>query len=220
MSIKIKNLMIQILSFLGFILTIKLAMIFYVANYEKYALSSFCSINSFIDCDGAARTTSAQFWGIPLAYWGMFYYIVILFLTFVDKLKNIKYLKFLEVFKNPMSYIGVISLAAFCISIILAWISVFRINKLCILCVATYFIDLAIAVTASDYIIDDFKNTILDFISGINFILSSYISLVCSGRNTIRYNKFIGILNIRIFFASVLFLLPQIFKLPHSSSIL
>ena len=41
------------------------------------------------------------FLGIPLAYWGMFFYLTVLFLSFVDKLKNIKFLKFLEVFKTP-----------------------------------------------------------------------------------------------------------------------
>ena len=52
MNIDKRKLTIQILSIIGFALTIKLAMIYYVANYEKYALSSFCSINDFIDCDG------------------------------------------------------------------------------------------------------------------------------------------------------------------------
>ena len=79
-----KKLGIQILSIIGIIITIKLACIYYVANYQQYALSSFCSINEFVDCDGAARSTLAQFWGIPLAYWGLFFYTVVLFLTVVD----------------------------------------------------------------------------------------------------------------------------------------
>ena len=108
MNLNKKRLIIQILSIFGFLLTIKLAMIYYFANYERYSLASFCSINDLIDCDGAARTTVSQFLGIPLAYWGMFFYVLVFFLTIVDKLKNIKFLKFLEVFKNPMSYITVL----------------------------------------------------------------------------------------------------------------
>lgn len=170
MGIDKKKLTIQILTVIGFLLTIKLACIYYVANYEKYALSSFCSINDFIDCDGAAKSSVSQFWGIPLAYWGMLFYITIFFLTIVDKLKQVKFLKFLEVFKNPMSYIAVLGTVAFVISMILAGLSLFKIHKLCVLCVVTYFIDLIIALVASScsikQIASDFKNTVLDFIAG------------------------------------------------------
>lgn len=170
MGIDKKKLTIQILTVIGFLLTIKLACIYYVANYEKYALSSFCSINDFIDCDGAAKSSVSQFWGIPLAYWGMLFYITIFFLTIVDKLKQVKLLKFLEVFKNPMSYIAVLGTVAFVISMILAGLSLFKIHKLCVLCVVTYFIDLIIALVASScsikQIASDFKNTVLDFIAG------------------------------------------------------
>ena len=74
---------IRLLTIIGFALTVKLALIYYNANFDKYALSSFCSINDFVDCDGVAKTTTSQFIGIPLAYWGMFFYITVFFLTFV-----------------------------------------------------------------------------------------------------------------------------------------
>ena len=45
MNIDKKNLWIQILAIVGLGLTIDLAYIYYTANYDKYALSSFCSIN-------------------------------------------------------------------------------------------------------------------------------------------------------------------------------
>ena len=67
MNIDKKKLTIQIFALIGLLISIKLACIYYVANYEKYALSSFCSINDFVDCDGAARSSVSQFWGIPLA---------------------------------------------------------------------------------------------------------------------------------------------------------
>ncbi len=178
MKIDKAKLTIQILAVIGFVLTIKLAMIYYVANFQKYALPSFCNINEFVDCDGAARTTSSQFWGIPLAYWGMFFYLTVFFLTIVDKLKNIKFLGFLEVFKNPKSYIAVLGCLAFIISMILAGISVFRINKLCILCVITYFVDLAIALVASENIISDIKTTFVDFVAGAKKYTKTFITLL------------------------------------------
>lgn len=182
MNINKKNLLIQLLALVGLGLAIKLAFIYHVANYDKYALSSFCSINDFIDCDGVAKTNSAQFLGIPLAWWGIFFYLVILFLTIVDKLKTIKFLKFLEVFKSPMDYMSTLGAVSFLVSMTLAGISLFVIHKLCILCVATYFIDLTIAVVASDglfkNIVKSFKVTFLDFLDGAKKYTKTFIILL------------------------------------------
>ena len=187
-----RKLTVQILSVIGFALTIKLAMIYYFANYDKYALSSFCSINDFVDCDGAAKSTVSQFLGIPLAYWGMFFYITVLFMTFVDKLKNIKFLKFLEVFKNPMAYITVIGTIAFIVSMSLAGISIFKIKKLCILCVITYFIDFLIALIPSvnwkDYFIS-FKTTLFDFLDGVKKYPKTFIVLLVLSLSFLTYSE-------------------------------
>ena len=187
-----KRFSIQILSIIGIAITVKLAFIYYVANYQQYALSSFCSINEFIDCDGAAKSTLSQFWGIPLAYWGLFFYLTVLFLTFVDKLKNIKLLGFLKVFKNPINYIGCIGLIAFAISMVLAGMSIFKINKLCILCLITYFIDLAIALTAVSCNIKQLglsiKNTVLDFIDGAKTYPKTFIILLIMGTSFLCYS--------------------------------
>ena len=129
-----KNVSIGLIAFIGFITTIKLAIIYYESNYNPYALSSFCSINNLVDCDGVAKTTASQFLGIPLAYWGMFFYLFVLMLLFVDKLKNIKFLNFLSVFKRPMSYISALGLISFAVSVYLAFDSVFILHKICILC--------------------------------------------------------------------------------------
>ena len=177
-----KTLIIQILAVLGLILSIKLVFIYFDANYNKYALSSFCSINDFIDCDGVAKTVYSQFLGIPLAFWGIFLYLTVLFLTFVDRLKNIKFFKFLEVFKNPNSYITFLGSLSFVCSMILAFISLHFIKKLCILCLITYFIDLAIALVSSEcklkIFFDSVKNTFFDFIAGAKQYKKTFIALL------------------------------------------
>ncbi len=181
MVIDKKKLFIQILSVIGFALSVKLAMIYYSANYDKYALASFCSINDFIDCDGAAKTTVSQFLGIPLAYWGMLFYITTFFLTVVEKLKNLRFLKFLEVFKNPMAYITVIGTFAFIVSMLLAGISIWTIKKLCILCVITYFIDFLIALIPAQNMkeyFNSFKTTVCDFIDGIKKYPRTFVVLL------------------------------------------
>ena len=188
-----KILSVQLLALLGLGLTIKLAFIYYTANYDQYALSSFCSVNDFIDCDGAARTKTAQFIGLPLAWWGIFFYIIILFLTVVEKLKNIKFLKFLEVFKTPYAYISTLGTIAFICSMALAGISIFGIKKLCVLCFATYFIDLIIATVASDgmfkNILINFKITVLDFIDGAKKYTKTFIVLLLAFVSFLAYSK-------------------------------
>ena len=192
MNIDKRKLAVQILAFAGLLLSVKLACIYYVANYEKYALSSFCSINDFVDCDGAARSTVSQFWGIPLAYWGIFFYVTVLFMTVVDYFKKFRLLKFLEVFKNPMSYISMLGTLAFVCSMVLAGLSIFKIHKLCILCFVTYFIDLFIALVASSgqlkKLVEAFKMTFLDFIAGAKQYTKTFIVLVIIAASFLTYS--------------------------------
>ena len=86
-NIRMKKIVIFILALIGFLTTIELAKVYYDANFNPYALSSFCTVNEFIDCDGIARTTESQFFGIPLAYWGMFLYAFMFLMLIADKLK-------------------------------------------------------------------------------------------------------------------------------------
>ena len=167
----IKKLIIFLISFIGILTTVKLAMIYYNANFNPYALSSFCSINEFIDCDGIAKTNESQFFGVPLALWGMFLYAFIFLMLFVDKLKNFKLLKFLEVFKNPLDYITALGLISFTISIILLCVSLFEIHKLCVLCAFTYILNLLIALVAADYgngsFVKAFKQSVTDLLDAL-----------------------------------------------------
>lgn len=166
-----KKIAIASIAVVGIITTIKLAVIYYNANFNPYALSSFCSVNDFIDCDGIARTPEAQFLGIPLAYWGMFYYAFVFLMLFAQKLKNVKLFKFMEVFKNPMDYIASLGLFAFCVSMILLCLSLFDIKKLCVLCAFTYILNLAIGCVATDFknggFIRSVKQSINDFLDAI-----------------------------------------------------
>lgn len=149
MENKKKSIIIFILVILGLLVTVDLAYIYYQANFNQYALPSFCAINDFIDCDGVARTTESQFLGVPLAYWGMFLYAFMLILLCVDFLKKIPFLKFLEVFKNKYHYIAALGIISFTISMVLAGVSFLVIDKLCLMCVVTYVINLFIGLIAA-----------------------------------------------------------------------
>lgn len=180
---KLRKIFIIFFALFGFVTSIKLANIYFESNFDPYALPSFCSINEFIDCDGVAQTTFSQFLGIPLAYWGIFFYVFVMFMCFTDKLKNVRFLKFLEVFKNPLAYISILGLFSFLIAVTLASISIFQIKKLCILCFFTYFLDLFIAISATDFKVgfwNNLKTCFKDFFDAVKIkkYLVSFIVVV------------------------------------------
>lgn len=202
-----KKILIAFFTILGFLTTIKLAIIYYDSNFNPYALPSFCTVSELIDCDGVAKTTHSQFLGIPLAYWGMFMYFFVAFLLVVDKLKKIKVLGFLEVFKHPLAYISALGFISFAISMILAGLSIFELKKICILCFFTYFLNLFIALIATDWstclknqpslysaigsIIQSFKLSFIDFIDALknkNHLIS-FILLVMLGSGFLAYTS-------------------------------
>jgi uncharacterized membrane protein len=80
----LKNIALGLLMLIGFGITIYLAVVYYQANFNQFALPSGCVLNDFMDCDAVARTTESQFFGVPLAYWGMFLYLFMMMLLFVD----------------------------------------------------------------------------------------------------------------------------------------
>lgn len=178
-----KKILIGSIAFIGIITTIKLAIIYYNANFNPYSLPSFCSVNEFIDCDNVAKTSESQFFGVPLALWGMFLYAFILLMLFAEKLKNHKLLKFLEVFKNPYAYIGALGLISFAISMILLGISLFEIKKLCILCAFTYILNLLIGIIATDgHFIKAIKQSFADFIDAVKikkYLIALIVVAIC-----------------------------------------
>ncbi len=184
MNITKRMWLVRIIAFIGLALSIELSFIYYHANFDKTALYSFCSINDYVDCDGVAKSAYSQFAGIPLAWWGIFFYTFILFMSIVDKI-NAKWKTPFVVFKNPLKYISVLGLISFCISMTLAGISLFKIEKICILCLATYFLDLVISFVATDFknggFIDSIKTSFVDFLSGVKqYAVLFTICLLCA----------------------------------------
>ena len=199
-----KRIALTILALTGFITSVKLAFIYWDANFNPYALSSFCSINELIDCDGVAKTTHSQFFGIPLALWGVFLYFILRVFTFVDKLKNFeikgfKIFGFLEVFKNPESYICALGIIAFLISMTLAGISIFEIKKICILCFFTYILNLFIGIVAkpdSENIIQVFATSFKDFIAALKIkkYAITFVILAIAAAGVLVYTEISDIL--------------------------
>lgn len=190
-----KKIIIAVIAIIGIITTIKLAFIYYNANFNPYALSSFCSINEFIDCDGIARTTESQFLGIPLAYWGLFFYGFVFLMMFAPKLKKFKFFKFMEVFKNPLDYIASLGLFAFLVSMMLLCISLFEIKKLCVLCAFTYILNLLIGCVATDFknggFVKSIKQSVQDFLDAVKIkkYLIAFIIVMLAAVGFLAYTR-------------------------------
>ena len=168
-----KKAILFLLAIVGLVATVALAVVYNNANFNPAAGPSFCTDanNPVVNCDGVAKSVNAQFLGIPLAYWGMLFYFVVILLLCAEKLKDLKFFKWLEVFKNPCSYIAVLGLFAFLVSMILALVSFISLKMICVLCVVTYFIDLFIALFASEFAGETFgaslKTSINDFVEAL-----------------------------------------------------
>lgn len=191
---KTKRILLTILPLIGLALSIELCLVYYNANFAVDAKPSICAINEAMDCDGVARTPYSQFFGIPLALWGVILYLFLLFMTYVDKIQNIKFLGFLKVFKNPTSYIFIIALLSFIISMILGCISVFKIDSICIFCFMTYLTDLLIAIAAKTKgvsIISEIKTFFNDFIDAIKIprYAIAFISVVLAFSGLLVYTS-------------------------------
>ncbi|MDY0389453.1 MAG: vitamin K epoxide reductase family protein [Desulfobulbus oligotrophicus] len=100
-------------------------------NYTDITFSSFCALSTSINCDTVSQSPWSILFGLPLAVWGIFAYLVFLVL-------------FLPVFRHnqarmPIWYVLLtlaFSYSAF--SIYLGFISATRIHAHCILCMASY----------------------------------------------------------------------------------
>ena len=175
-----RQIIITILCILGLILSFDLVYIYIKTSFIDNAPVSFCTINSFVDCDGVAKTDKAFFMGVPLAIWGVILYCLFLFLTWVQKINEKIKLPLLNVFKNPSSYIASIGLFSFCVSMSLAFVSFFSIKKICIVCFATYFVNLFIALASvqKDIFITDIKNTVSDFMDGVKQYTTLFLAVM------------------------------------------
>lgn len=189
-----KTIWLVLLALCGLALSVKLAFIYYYANFTENAMPSFCAINNVINCDDVAQSRYSQFLGIPLALYGVFLYTFVIFMCFVDKLQNIKLLSFLKVFKNKFAYIYTLYCISFAISMILTGVQFFLIGKFCILCFITYLVDLISLLIAKDRtksFLYEFKTSVLDFWEGIKVkgnLIAIIILFICAA-GVLTYTK-------------------------------
>jgi len=186
---KVRFWIIFVLIIIGVALCVELGVIFYKTNFLTNAAPSFCTVSELIDCDGVAKTSYALSAGVPNALWGLILYLTMLMLLFVDRIQAKFKNTIFDVFENPRSYIAFLGVLSFAISMILAFISIFKIEKICALCFCTYFVDLFIAFAAktNGFFINDIKITIQDFIKGAKKYFTLFLIVLIVFTSTLIY---------------------------------
>ncbi len=106
-------------------------------NYTDSTYSSFCSISRAINCDTVAQSPWSILWGLPVAIWGLFGYLLFLFLLIPLRRKITTLLPIWNI-------LFFIALGFSCTSVFFAYISATKIHSYCILCIANYSISFAL----------------------------------------------------------------------------
>ncbi len=121
---------VLILLLLGLADTGYLAWLHY-QNYTNLTFTSFCALSKSINCDTVSQSPWSILFGVPLAVWGFFAYLVFLFLFLsVVKEKSDKRQLWYLLFCLALIYSG--------ISLYLGYVSATQIKAHCILCMASY----------------------------------------------------------------------------------
>ncbi len=114
---------------------------------------SFCSINQTFDCGAVAQSPYSVMFGVPLGVWGGLYFCTQLFFIFPRFKNNLSK-------QNAQNFLGLAILGVLA-SLYLAFVSLFLIKAVCLVCVSTYFVILVMFIGSFSWkkFLDDFDFT-------------------------------------------------------------
>ena len=108
------------------------------SSYVHYALltrpgySSFCDVSGTVSCTQAYLSEYGSVFGIPVALAGVLFFTVVLLAVGPGGRLTVRGRD------NVPGYVFLMSVAGLAVVLYLAWASFFRLNAVCMLCVATY----------------------------------------------------------------------------------
>lgn len=120
-------LIVLIFSIIGIVITTLLI-------YQHYFELSICNINSFISCDTVNKSIYSEIYHIPIAAFGLAYFIIVAALS--------------QIRKKSMPYILLLSIIALVPSAILTYIEFFVLNAVCVFCESSKILIIAILITS------------------------------------------------------------------------
>jgi protein-disulfide isomerase/uncharacterized membrane protein len=157
--------------------------------------SSFCAVGGFADCDVVTASPYSVFAGVPLASWGALFFFVLFVLSLVAKLD----VRFSNYSQRWIARLAILGLA---IDVLLLVIQLVAIQFICLLCIATYALNLVAFLTALALLAGP-----APLKSGMKSVWIS--EAVAPGRGKAFLPYFIAI----FLFGGVLYLLPLALKL-------
>ena len=109
------------------------------SSYVHYSLltvpgyTSFCDVNEAISCTQAYLSQYGSLWGVPVALGGVVYFAVVFLLVLLAGRSPVKNAR-----ENVPAYVFALSTLALAFVLYLAWVSVFKLHAVCLLCATTY----------------------------------------------------------------------------------
>lgn len=100
-----------------------------------FEAKSFCTINTFLDCDTAYASSHAEFLGIPLSWFGILFYLFSAGLALFLLLRQ-------KEMETISSFGWFLSLGGVALSLYKAYVSLFQLQVLCLICLVMYVVNL------------------------------------------------------------------------------
>jgi uncharacterized membrane protein len=113
---------------------------FLLANHYRALDAEFCSINPDFDCNGVNQSEYAEILGVPVAAIGLAGFVALAVMVLDIRLRESPWFRARHVF--------LVSLGGLGFGTYLTWIEVAVIHKLCLLCLASFALGIAIALLA------------------------------------------------------------------------
>jgi len=100
--------------------------------------TSFCDVNTSVNCTQAYLSRFGSLWGVPVALWGVLFFVVVLLLAIAGGRARSASREAIPGYIFSMSTIGL------AIVLYLAWASFFQLHTVCLFCATTYIAVIAI----------------------------------------------------------------------------
>ncbi|MCK9522629.1 MAG: thioredoxin domain-containing protein [Proteobacteria bacterium] len=126
----------------GFAISIELSRIHYFTHTDP-AYNAICALNDKVNCEQVARSPYAVFLFMPISWWGLAAYLALATIAAAAWRVGRRHRGF------GAGILFVAALLSVVVAGILAWISHFIIQSLCLFCMSLYFVNLILLVAAA-----------------------------------------------------------------------
>jgi protein-disulfide isomerase/uncharacterized membrane protein len=128
--------LILFFSFAGLVASATMSKMHFDLMRGGFESKSFCNISEFVDCDTALASPYSKISGIPNSHLGVAYYLFFFFATLFAALSESNR-------KRTLSFLLAGSTGSILYSIVMAYLSFYKIGVLCLLCLTTYIANIA-----------------------------------------------------------------------------